>query len=350
MSDIDIEALLSEDIEALSEGGGSSHGTAAGGGVEKVPKKRAEQPRLDAEILATAQRNAIKLHKYLTMPSSQFKQLGDKETAQKWWAVLGVEKPPSIKDNHVKTVKALRKVFSSDCLERSGTLWIRRLLKGKVACLPCVGKNTKDGIVSAIVDKIDRHLKNKKHIKRVREMAAALERGQEQGRIDKGRGGIGVEGPSMEERAMMESAGHDMALAMGMLAGGGDGGAGIPPSSIPSYFKNGLLEILREIDGIPSPPNILEKQLPACVEILENRIKAMLQGHFVGAEPGKEVPARIAVGVDGGNSRVLVLSRKIVVVVASSPLWEDDILLDVKMLEKHESGATHASQIEALRQ
>ena len=145
MSDIDIEALLSEDIEALSEG--SSHGTAAGGGVEKVPKKRAEQPRLDAEILATAQRNAIKLHKYLTMPSTQFKQLGDKETAQKWWAVLGVEKPPSIKDNHVKTVKALRKVFSSDCLERSGTLWIRRLLKRKVACLPCVGKNTKDGIV-----------------------------------------------------------------------------------------------------------------------------------------------------------------------------------------------------------
>ena len=83
--------------------------------------------------------------------------------------------------------------------------------------------------------------------------------------------------------------------------------------------------------------------------MLENRIKLMLQGHFVGAEPGKEVPARIAVGVDGGNSRILVLSRKIVVVVASSPQWKDDILLDVKMLNKHESGATHASQIEALR-
>lgn len=318
-------------------------------GVDSEKAINAHTSPMDAQILATAQRNAIKLHKYLVMPSTQFKQLGNKETAQKWWTVLGVEKPPSITDNHVKTVKALRKVFSSDCLERSGTLWIKRLLKGKVACLPCVGKNTKDGIVAAISDKIDRHLKNKKHIKREKEMAAALERGQEQRRIDKGRGGIGVEGPSMEERAMMATAGQDMALAMGMLAGGGDGGAGIPPSSIPSYFKGGLLELLREMDGIPSPPNILEKQLPACVEMLENRIKLMLQGHFVGAEPGKEVPARIAVGVDGGNSRILVLSRKIVVVVASSPQWKDDILLDVKMLNKHESGATHASQIEALR-
>lgn len=331
----------------MSDSEGSSDATAAGPAAS-MPKKRLEQPRLDPQIAATAQKNAHKLHVYLTMPSTQFKQLG-KVTTKKWWDVLGVQKPPSITDNHVKSVKALRKVFSSDCLERSGALWIRRLLKGKVACLPCVGKNTKDGIVAAISDKINRHLNNEKHTKMVHRMAAALKRGEEQGRIDKGLGGVGVEGPSMEERASMESAGQDMALAMGMLAGGGDGGAGIPPSSIPSYFKSGLLELLRDMDGIPSPPNILEKQLPACVEMLEKRIKLMLQGHFVGAEPGKEVPARIAVGVDGGNSRILVFSRKIVVVVASSPQWEDDILLDVKMLEKHESGATHANQIEALR-
>ena len=55
--------------------------------------------------------------------------------------------------------------------------------------------NTKDGLITITADKINRHLKLKKHSKKVQKLEATLARGNAQGRFDVRIGGIGVEGP-----------------------------------------------------------------------------------------------------------------------------------------------------------
>lgn len=56
---------------------------------------------------------------------------------------------------------------------------------------------------------------------------------------------------------------------------------------------------------------------------------------------------KLTLYIDGGKSH-LAYGRKVMVVCASSLEWEHDILLDVLILEGHESGETNADQIEAL--
>ena len=63
----------------------------------KVTKKRLVKPRLDPQVLATAQSNAHHLYRYLVMPSTQFEKQGTELGKKKWWEVLCVQKPSSLK-------------------------------------------------------------------------------------------------------------------------------------------------------------------------------------------------------------------------------------------------------------
>jgi hypothetical protein len=126
------------------------------------------------------------------------------------------------------------------------------------------------------------------------------------------------------------------ALLMGVLAAGGHGAAGIPPSSIPQYFKPGVLDLIdRQEGGFPVKSTIIETDLPAAVRLVKARIKTMVRGQ------------QISLFIDGGSGKIGG-GRKVMVVCASSPEAEFDLLLDVKVLEAHETSVSNAQQIEDL--
>jgi hypothetical protein len=109
----------------------------------------------------------------------------------------------------------------------------------------------------------------------------------------------------------------------------------VPPSSIPKLLRQSTLALLAEqLDsGIPVKSTILYKDLPQVVEMLKERIRVEVQG------------LKLSLYIDGGSGK-LAYGRKVMVVCASSLEWEYDRLLDVQILEAHETGASNAAQIE----
>jgi hypothetical protein len=84
--------------------------------------------------------------------------------------------------------------------------------------------------------------------------------------------------------------------------------------------------------GLSAASTTLATELPRAVSMLRQRIKSLVQGR------------KISLCIDGGASR-LAFGRKVVVVVATSVELDFDILLDVKVFEAHETGASNAQQV-----
>lgn len=287
-------------------------------------------------MLVTAQRNAHKLLKYFEMGDAEFAQLSKEVRGQTWWNVLGVPMPTAAQPkNVIKALATLRSVFVGNAwLERGDSKWIRLLVEeGRVMCAACCGNNSKHGLMQASADKVDRHLKNEKvHGKNVKLYDNA------QLRIDTMAGGAGHGGASaaalldVEHRHLVE------ALLVGKLCAGGSGAAGLPPTSVPRLFDKSTLGLLAELsNGMPQPSTVIESTLPRAVRLVEDRIKKMLEG-----KP-------LSFAVDGGSSPVLICSRKLVVVVAAGLGLKYDVVLDVHVLERHETGLDVAELVDKTR-
>jgi hypothetical protein len=127
------------------------------------------------------------------------------------------------------------------------------------------------------------------------------------------------------------------ALTVGRLTAGGNGAAGIPPSSIHAMLPQSVLALLQEMNtGLPVKSTILQSTLPDAVSLCEARIKLMLKDGV-----------KVSLYIDGGSNH-LAYGRKVMAVCASSLEWNYDLLLDVQILEAHETGRTNADQIHAI--
>jgi hypothetical protein len=87
---------------------------------------------------------------------------------------------------------------------------------------------------------------------------------------------------------------------------------------------------------MPSASTILDKTLDRAYALTKARIKAEVQD------------VAISMYIDGGSAVSLAHGRKIVVVCASSLKWLEPKLLDVSILECHESSDTQVEQIERI--
>ena len=127
-------------------------------------------------------------------------------------------------------------------------------------------------------------------------------------------------------------------LVVGSFAAGTHGAAGVPPSSIPKLLNRSMLDILQHelLNDIPTATTLTSSTLPLAVELVEDRIKILV----------KDQP--LSMYIDGGSSN-LEDGRKVVVVCASSlEKGIGTIVLDVLVMEAHETSDTQAEQIEAL--
>ena len=84
----------------------------------------------------------------------------------------------------------------------------------------------------------ERHLDTSKHKANVREYDGS------QPKIDKIEGGAGIGGTTYVDKIKLDDKRRYEALVVGTLAAGGDGAAGIPPSSIHQHFCKDILDIV----------------------------------------------------------------------------------------------------------
>ena len=271
----------------------------------------------------------------------------------------------------------LRKIFESSWIERSNTAWIRALLGGEVLCMACVGCNSVSGHFGVATDKVARHLKHNDgtvstHKKNVRLLEALLpsfthpsapppsspssppslqlphshhpspiqvaKYEASQLRIDAMKKGVGVAGPSLVDRTLLDEEKRKQALAFGAFAAGGHGAAGIPPSSIPKLVSQEMLRLLRNTDfGSPAASTLLETTLPNHKLLVQEYIKEQLKG------------THIAISIDGGSARKLADGRKVIVIVAYSPERGEEYLLHVRVLDVHENSKIQAEVIHEVR-
>ena len=300
--------------------------------------------------LSTAQSNSSKLVKFLNMPDDEWSALYGETKSKPWWEVVSIAKPEAASKNAKVAGKlsTLRGVFASPHIQRSNTLWVSNLLDGKVSCSPCSARNFARGLLTCNVDKVGRHLLLDKHVKCVERLNKKRERPQKIDEID---GGVQ---PAAALAAGRSAAHIAAALVVGSFAAGTHGAAGVPPTSIPKLLSKDMLGLLRHElrNGIPASSTITTSTLPTAVALVEERIKALVAG----------VP--LSLYIDGGSSK-LACGRKVVCVCAGSMedemRWATDVLekgepqlssgsvlLDVLVMEAHESKDTQVAQIVAL--
>ena len=168
--------------------------------------------------LRACEENAHKLSHLITCPQVEF----DAHTSRNstWFEVLTVPKPDIHKDVVTK-ISTLRKLFQDHpFLVDSGSSFARSLgMLGKVQCSVCRHYNKKHGIMSAKRGVVSKHPKDGAHLAHLTTHNAAQLRVDEMPGFVEGVGG---------ENAIRK---RFMALAVGKFVGGGDGCAGIPPSS-----------------------------------------------------------------------------------------------------------------------
>ena len=283
--------------------------------------------------LEIANANQQALLRYLDMPRQQWAKMTEETEKLKWWKLLKIGRPAAVNGNVAAKLGTLRDIFSSPYIDRGSSKWLRNLLDGKVQCIACCGRNLTLGFVECSTDKVGRHLGLEGH----KEKAAKLKEAKAQ-RIDLmpqgvqhaagGGGGGGARDPAHTAAA----------LVVGSFAAGTHGAAGVPPTSIPLLLNKDMLGLLQNElrNGIPTAPTISSSTLPLAVTLVEERIALMLRG-----QP-------ISLYIDGGSSK-LADGRKIVCVCASS-LDErvGTVLLDVLVMEVHETSDSQFEQIEAL--
>jgi hypothetical protein len=282
----------------------------------------------------TAQIQGHKLVKYINMDPREFNSLEKNVREQNWWKVLSIDQPPSFEGrNHVKSLDTLVSVYRlSKWLESSNSVWLRKLIMdGQVICSACFKKDSVLGAIACRKDKIERHLDTSKHKANVEEYDVS------QPKIDKIGGGAGIGGNTYVDKIKLDDKRRYEALVVGTLAAGGDGAAGIPPSSIHQHFCKDILDIVGyELrGGIPTSDTIIKTTLPNAIECIEGRIKDLI----------KDTP--IALYIDGGSASHLALGRKVMVLCASSMKWEGNVLLDVHVMEgsEHETIDSNVKQI-----
>jgi len=259
---------------------------------------------------------------------------------QNWWRVLDVPAPKSMeRKNAVKTLKTLREIYiRHDFLWREGVAWMKQLaIGGKVICGACFLRNKKDGILGADNNGVQRHGRLLKHKDAVRAHDNKQRRYAVAAAAGGGNGGAGGAGGAAQLvlAAQPNDSIHARSLLIGAFIAGGHGAAGVPPSAIPKLFRQSTLGLLAEqLDsGMPVKSTILTTELPKIVQFVKDRIKELV----------KDV--KLSLYIDGGSGK-LAYGRKVMVLCASSLEWQYDKLLDVQILEAHETGASNAAQIE----
>jgi hypothetical protein len=316
-----------------------------------------EESGAEVEDATTAEVAAINSHKLtaaLRMTEQAFQE--QHGSATNWWELLGVARPDPLPRNCITSLKTLRQLFANPAYQLidEGPIFARRLaLGGKVICEVCFRANSKSGMMAAVSDSCSGHLKTKTHIKRLsnidRSTGGAFMGGgggggghEVAGAAEGGAGGGAHQILLDQMPAFVSPAGvlderaRSMALVVGKLAAGGNGAAGIPPSSISAHLDQSMLHFLTHLDsGLPTKTTILTRDLQRAVELVEARISTMLND------------VKISLYIDGGSNH-LAYGRKVMVVCASSLEWAEDLLLDVQILEGHESGETNKEQIIAL--
>ena len=303
------------------------------------PVSKKEAPFVGAMAnLDTANTNSHVLLRYLNMPNAEWALVSAKDKKREWWSFLKIAQPAAAQLNTdvASKLDTLRNVFASPYICRTGVLWIKHLLDGKVQCTICCGANFKSGLMLCSVSKVGRHLGNDMHKDNEKKLVARKAMGGKQiQRIDEMAGGV-LHGAVL---AAGGGAAHAAAaLVVGCFAAGTHGAAGVPPSSIPKLLNKHMLGIIQNLllNGIPAPSTITSTTLPFAVALVEERLKSVLKG-----QP-------ISLYIDGGSSN-LADGRKVVCVCASS--LEDSVgsvLLDVLIMEAHETGDSQTAQIEAL--
>jgi len=155
------------------------------------------------------------------MDDRTFNAHRDKE--KPWFQVLGLKSlPASCSKNTIKSVSTLRKLFQDyTFLTDTGSAFARSLgAHGKVVCRACYLTNKKSGTMQAIRDTVSRHATDGPHTRNMEKHDRA------QQRLTEMTTGIGGASHDMEYKRGL------VALAVGKLTAGGNGAAGIPPSSL----------------------------------------------------------------------------------------------------------------------
>ena len=223
--------------------------------------------------------------------------------------------------------------MKSAWIEKTNSSWIRALLAdGQLLCMACVKANSRSGMFKAISGREDVHAGSQTHSKHVAEFNAA------QARIDAMMGGVGAHGPALLERSRAEVKHGREALVTASFLAGGAGAAGLPPFSLPVYLRKDVLGLLEQLQGgLPAASTLSQTTIPNAVKLVEERILAKLRGGM-----------QISMFIDGGAAKHLAGGRKVVVVCADSREWGEPLLLDVTILECHESSDTQTAQIERI--
>ncbi len=271
-----------------------------------------------------ATENAHRLRKYVLMTDSEFNALPTREQNEKWWTPLHVA-APCLPPRTMQSIAKLRDQMKHRWVEKDDSSWSKHLVEhGQLVCMACTRYNSVSGKIGLISGRMEEHMRTAAHIRSVARYDASVQR------IDGMRGGAGagagagaVAGGSLTERDVIGTKHYLQALAVSSMVAGGNGAAGVPPSAIPVYLRKSMLDVLSELDGgMPSADTIKTSTLKDAVELVKERIKMKL---------GMDDGVQISLYIDGGGAKWMADGRKVVVVCASSLLWDEPLLLSVEV-------------------
>jgi len=283
--------------------------------------------------LRSAAENGTALVNIFAETDEVFAARPEKEKAAKWWTYLVEKGKPVVEPPHIVNLitrlDTLRTLFNENHWLEQEDDWLKRLLTdGHVLCRCCGRHNSKGGSLLANTSKVNRHMESPVHAAKAAAYDTSVRRLSE---MPSGPKAQPAAQAVREVRHMLEAA------VIGRLVSGGDGAAGIPPSSVYKVFSKELLEAIKCMpNGFPQEDASLNRALPDAVRHVKDRIKTKLSG----------LP--LVLYIDGGSSH-LADGRKVVCVCGSSMALEYDLLLDLVVLDCHENSEIQAEIIEAVR-
>jgi hypothetical protein len=313
----------------------AAYSAAQSSGAASAPPPPAESP--EAAAVRIAQGNAHKLVKLLDMPDVEFANLRPDSRLQKWWDVLGVSKPSDADENTAASVKTLRSIYRANIwLARDGIAWIKNLVaKARLTCSACIMSDSVLGCFHISANKAQRHAEVAKHQNNVADVKARA-----QSLLTEGPAAVSVgtgAAPTAGVQARMEEERTVKALVVGSLASGAGGGAPLTPHAIPRLLSKSMLELLKGMTGgMPSAPTIINTTVPDAINIIKGRIVSSFEGK------------KLTMYIDGGAAKNLAYGRKVIVICASAAMATPAVL-DVIILECHETAAIQMEQIEKVR-
>ena len=274
-----------------------------------------------------ASENAHHLRAYILMEDSEFNALPSRQQNEKWWTPLRMVVAPCLPPRTMQSLAKLRDEMKHRWIEKDDSSWIKQLVEhGQLVCMACTKFNSVSGKIGLVSGRMEEHMKSSGHLRNVARYDATVQR------IDAMKGGAGAgagvgagagAGGSLTERDVLGTKHYLQALAVSSMVAGGNGAAGVPPSAIPVYLRRSVLDVLSELDGgMPSADTIKTTTLKDAVELVKERIKLKL---------GLDDGVQISLYIDGGGAKWRADGRKVVVVCASSLLWDEPLLLSVEV-------------------